>query len=307
MAKLILQKDNGEQIVVAMDVSEDLLTSDVLIRSDYIATKLWSKGDVAAKLVERGFKDTDKNISLVINTGMLSHLHDCTDEDWETINQAVDEVADKLEEQEDKYPQFIRIALFTSPSAPKYASYYAVLVGGNDLYGDVVLLEEVDIVDRSECFIPLFKRTTLDSWEWIVTETCTGDVLERLSEIYKTHAGISFNCEFMKFESPEDMLATIQADVDLYNVNTEEYVFNYNVEGSIAVYSIDKDKALELRKKSEESGEYWGAFLGIGGAIWDDPEHDDYVEGNSNLDYCKYAYNQNGWINVTPAVTEETK
>lgn len=65
--------------------------SDLFRKSDFIATKLWSREDVAACLEEKGYEGTEEETDEVINTGFLKHLHDCTDEDWETIYQAIDE------------------------------------------------------------------------------------------------------------------------------------------------------------------------------------------------------------------------
>lgn len=178
------------------------------MKSNYIAMKVWTREDIANMLRNEGFKDTENNIDLVINTGMIAELEVCTDAEWNVIRNAIFKEADALEKQ---------------------------------VAGDTMI-----------------------------------------------------------FESPEHMLSTIQDGIDLYNVISEEYVFVYNDSGSIAVYSIDLASALDLETKSKESGEYWGAFLGIGGAIWDDQEHDSYIEGNGNMDFCKSAYKQNGWINVTP-------
>ena len=89
--------------------------------------------------------------------------------------------------------------------------------------------------------------------------------------------------------SAEDMVNTLQAGMDLYNVLTQEYVFQYNTEGAIAVYSVSLEEAKELEEKSQSSGEYWGAFLGAGGTIYDEP-----------LEFCNDKYKLAGWIDVTP-------
>ena len=91
----------------------------------------------------------------------------------------------------------------------------------------------------------------------------------------------------MRFESGKEMLDCIY-DTDLYNAEKEIYVFQYNEVGSIACYNISNKEAEKLRELSKENdGEYWGAFLGIGGYIYDDPEYDGFEEGDySNLDWC---------------------
>lgn len=64
---------------------------ELLNRDDYIATKLWERQDIANTLNERGYLGTDAEVDSVLNTGMLEALNDCTDTDWEIINQACSE------------------------------------------------------------------------------------------------------------------------------------------------------------------------------------------------------------------------
>lgn len=105
-----------------------------------------------------------------------------------------------------------------------------------------------------------------------------------------------------QFSSPEEMLATINvANVDLYNPTTGQYVFNYNAAGSIAVYDdIDLDDAKQLEKDAREGAEYWAAYLGPGGTIFDDPEYPNFNEDTmtSNLEWCEEHY-QEEWIATT--------
>lgn len=56
---------------------------------------------------------------------------------------------------------------------------------------------------------------------------------------------------------------------DLYNVNTGAYVFCYSENGSMAVYYLSSEEAFDIACKAED--EYWGAFLGAGGNVYDDP------------------------------------
>ena len=55
----------------------------------YVAMKIWNIDDVLGVIAE----NPGCNISVgdVCNTGMLDDLNDCTDHDWEIIQQAVDE------------------------------------------------------------------------------------------------------------------------------------------------------------------------------------------------------------------------
>jgi hypothetical protein len=103
----------------------------------------------------------------------------------------------------------------------------------------------------------------------------------------------------MVFESAKQMLETLDC-MDLYNTETENYVFLYNECGSICVYQIEKEMAIELDKKSREAdGEQWSAFLGTGGSIYDDPRHELFDAHNSNnLDYCEEFYNKGNWIDT---------
>ena len=108
------------------------------------------------------------------------------------------------------------------------------------------------------------------------------------------------NKEQMRFNSPEQMLdAILNGEKDLYNVKTGDYVFHYSESGSIAVYNLTSEEAEELDKKAIENGEYWGAFLGGGGEIWDDPERAAENEQDCNLDYCKKVYALDGWVDVS--------
>lgn len=97
MAKLILVKENGEEIVVKTDVSENTIPSDVIIRNQFLAVKAWSREDVSKCLEEKGYNSSDKNIDAVVNTGSLQHLEDCTDDEWEVIFNAIDSVSSVLE------------------------------------------------------------------------------------------------------------------------------------------------------------------------------------------------------------------
>lgn len=92
-----------------------------------------------------------------------------------------------------------------------------------------------------------------------------------------------------KFSSANDMLEKIKVN-DYYNYITEEYVFTYNDRDSIAVYNIDKDEAKKLSKQAKENDEYWGAFLGPGGYIYDEPQ---------NSEWCESHFKEDGWITTT--------
>ena len=107
-----------------------------------------------------------------------------------------------------------------------------------------------------------------------------------------------------EFSSPQEMLNTIQSDVDLYCPEEELYVFNYNIDGAICSYRINRFDAIELQKMSTVGDDYWGAFLGLGGSVYDDPS-DDYYDPDyctSNLDFCEQWYKYN-WIDCKDVLT----
>lgn len=94
----------------------------------------------------------------------------------------------------------------------------------------------------------------------------------------------------MTFNSGAEMLDKI-ADCDLYSKDKEIYVFDYNMDHSIAYYNIGNEVFRKLKAKADEIGEYVGALLGVGGWIVDDPSYEDFKEGDySNLDWCNDNY-----------------
>lgn len=74
----------------------------------------------------------------------------------------------------------------------------------------------------------------------------------------------------MTFKNGAELYDAV-AETDLYNDEKCLYVFLYNDLGSICVYDIQNEEALNLEEKSKVNNEYWGAFLGAGGAIFDEP------------------------------------
>lgn len=109
----------------------------------------------------------------------------------------------------------------------------------------------------------------------------------------------------MKFNSAQEMLDVIKKGTDLYNPNTNTYVFVYSDAGSIAYYRIDNEEAKELERKAREADEYWGAFLGPGGWIVDDPSSD-FFEGNeTNLEWCEACYKDEGWIECKEVLLDD--
>lgn len=100
------------------------------------------------------------------------------------------------------------------------------------------------------------------------------------------------------FKNGKEMLHTIWGG-DLYNVETGDYVFEYNNCGSICVYNLSEEEAIELQVKSKlDGGQYWGAYLGPGGYIYDDPSYEGYDKDYSisNLEWCKENFSEPGWV-----------
>lgn len=101
----------------------------------------------------------------------------------------------------------------------------------------------------------------------------------------------------MKFKTPEQMLGYINDNHDLYSRKAETYIFVYNDAGSVCTYHISEEEAKELAIKAKTDGEYWGAFLGTGGEICDDPSHECYRNGQkTNLDCCAGLLEYEDWV-----------
>ena len=88
----------------------------------------------------------------------------------------------------------------------------------------------------------------------------------------------------MEFKSAEEMKKAVVEDIlDLYNPNTEEYVFCYSEEPEeIATYSLTPKEAQTL---AEEAGEenYWGGLLGPGGWVLEGEDMENYFETHYKL------------------------
>lgn len=110
----------------------------------------------------------------------------------------------------------------------------------------------------------------------------------------------------MKFNTGKEMLEHINSGNDLYSVKAETYVFNYNASGSIATYTVTSEEAKKLSKLSKKYDDYWGAFLGTGGWIWDDPSYEMYEEGSlTNLDRCEELIEFDDWISTDDYLNRE--
>ena len=93
------------------------------------------------------------------------------------------------------------------------------------------------------------------------------------------------------FDSAKEMLDTLHKDKDLYCPDMGMFAFNYNLDGSIAYYYVQHEEAIELERLSRIDGSYWGAYMGPGGFIADDPSSQFYSPSReSNIDFCEEYY-----------------
>lgn len=93
-----------------------------------------------------------------------------------------------------------------------------------------------------------------------------------------------------------------ECGLDLYNTELEIYAFCYNECGSIATYNIDRENALKLKIKANATGEYWSAFLGCGGKIYDSLDYKLQLELKDTCDeaveFCNCYYDEGSWMVV---------
>lgn len=104
MARLILENENGSR-VIRKDLPEDVLNRDILYAGDYIAMKRWNREDIEDRFKVLGYdfneEFIDEVIDEVINSGKLKSLDDCTDSEWNSIDNAIEETISNMENDED--------------------------------------------------------------------------------------------------------------------------------------------------------------------------------------------------------------
>lgn len=100
-----------------------------------------------------------------------------------------------------------------------------------------------------------------------------------------------------KFGTAQEMLDTVQCGNDLFCPKDGLYVFEYNDEGAICSYRTSLWEAMKIQDLAKEGGDYWGAFLGPGGSIYDDPSHDGFNPeyDTSNLGFCEEHF-ESEWV-----------
>lgn len=65
--------------------------------------RYYSGEDIRGRLMERGYRGTQDEVDAVLNTGYLKNLGDCTDGDWQVIDDAIDQAALSNEESREDY------------------------------------------------------------------------------------------------------------------------------------------------------------------------------------------------------------
>ena len=102
------------------------------------------------------------------------------------------------------------------------------------------------------------------------------------------------------FNFGKEMLDFLQAGKDLYNPQTDAYVFVYNEDKAIAYYSVSKEDAKKYAKIEADTGEYWGSNLGVGGYIYEDQLSENYDKSKmSSRDFCNEHFNEGVWVKTT--------
>ena len=101
---------------------------------------------------------------------------------------------------------------------------------------------------------------------------------------------------------------------DLYSKSLGTYVFEYNDAHALCTYGLYPEDVEKLIKDSKEYKDYWGAFLGIGGYILDNPDYDEYryVEDEAKrnlylkptLDFCDETYMVEDWMDTEDVTIE---
>lgn len=112
----------------------------------------------------------------------------------------------------------------------------------------------------------------------------------------------------LSFADGQALFEYVNDGQDLYSPSAGIYIFGYNDRGAVATYDISHDEAEELIQKANESDEYWGAFLGIGGTIYDAFDEDNSPSSTTNLDKCAELAEIKDWVPTNYfKIEEETK
>ena len=86
MAKVIYVDDDGNQKVLR---EGNIESWDVMLRTDYFATKLWQVDDIEMRMKETGYTVTPERVKAVLDEGgKWWGLTDCSD-DWYVIDDVI--------------------------------------------------------------------------------------------------------------------------------------------------------------------------------------------------------------------------
>ena len=120
----------------------------------------------------------------------------------------------------------------------------------------------------------------------------------------------------MKFNNGTEMYNYLCSGRDLYSKSLDTYVFEYNDAGALCTYGLYLEDVVKLIEDSKKYEEYWGAFLGLGGSILEDPDYDDdehrYNEDETmrnlylrpSLDFCEETYMVEDWMDTDDVTVE---
>lgn len=124
------------------------------------------------------------------------------------------------------------------------------------------------------------------------------------------------NKKTKKFKNWSEMYKYLHDEGDLYSKSLGTYAFLYNEAGAICIYTLSPDDVSDLLKDSQETGEYWSAFLGWKGSeiLDNDSEYEKYrysekfeewsLYAEPTIQFCKETFNTTDWLD-TNDVTEQ--
>lgn len=99
----------------------------------------------------------------------------------------------------------------------------------------------------------------------------------------------------LTFDTKEAMYEVLDAGVDLYNIDTEDYLMLYSSDGDIAHFSrIDFREACECSEAHREYEEYWSENVSCLGTIYEVDKEDENT--TSALEYCEDMYAVGIWV-----------
>lgn len=126
-----------------------------------------------------------------------------------------------------------------------------------------------DVKNICKCGRKAIFNARVDKTGNLVTK---GESIE--TEVYR-YTPMCSSCYHKELRSEyiaNELKAAILDDVDMYNPKLGVYAFRYNEEDAIAFYHLGKAFATSIALKANEINEYWGAILGPGGIIYNNPD-----------------------------------